>query len=88
MKALKNISLKARIIGMVLMVIVLLSGGGLFTMNQMANSYRTTLEEGKSNLAHAMSDRITAQFFERYGDFQAFAMNPNLRSKDMTQLSK
>lgn len=87
MNAIKKVSLKTRIIGMVFMVILLLSGGGLYTMSKMAASYKLTLQESKGNLAQAMGDRITAQFFERYGDVQAFAMNPILQSKDRARIS-
>jgi len=79
MKKINNLSFKVKVIAMVLFVIISMGGATLFNISRFANSYSEgTLKEFKS-YAERMGDRIGAQFFERYGDVQAFAMNELLQ---------
>ncbi len=72
-------SLKAKIISLVVFACGLVTAAGLFAMNEFANNYQSRVTERASLDAKTLGDAIGAQFFERYGDIQAFALNPAVR---------
>lgn len=81
-----NVSLRTKLIGMVAFVILLLEVGAFLNMENFAVSYKHTLESASESQATLVGDRIAAQFFERYGEVQAFAINPTIQNLDAQKL--
>ena len=82
----KSLSLKLKLVCMTLAIVLAL---GLSTLVLM----RSTLKVGQREkieqfraTAVSLSDAIGAQFYERYGDVQAFAGNKGLQSKDRGEI--
>jgi len=82
-----NVSLKTKIIGIVMTVVALIGLGSFFNMNQFASSYKETLNNKFESTAVALGESITAQLYERYGDVQAFALNPTIIQLDKHKLA-
>ncbi|MGE3759138.1 MAG: methyl-accepting chemotaxis protein, partial [Pseudobdellovibrionaceae bacterium] len=78
----KKFSLKTKIILMVNAVILFMAGGALLDMREVSSAYKKRVSTQYKTLAEDMGNRIGAQFFERYGDVQAFALNPIIKSLD------
>lgn len=83
-----NYSLKSKIIGLVLVISALLGGGAFFNLGKLSGDYEESKIESLGAFSRALGEKIGAQFFERYGDVQAFAMNPFVASFDKEQLPK
>lgn len=86
MKRLSQMSLRGKILGLVIVGMAVLSASAFVSLKLLASAYKTSLMEEFSDAASTIGDRIGAQFFERYGDVQAFAMNPAVRSMDGAKL--
>lgn len=82
MKFFRGMSLRLKVIGMVTFIIFLLGLGAWFSMVQVKKSYETEVMTKFSNGAVNLGLSLAAQFYERYGDVQAFALNPNVRALD------
>jgi methyl-accepting chemotaxis protein len=79
-------SLKFQIVGLSVIIIVILGLSSFFLMNKLIKtSEDVSIVDFKSN-AMALQSSIAAQFFERYGDVQAFAINPAIVSMDKNKI--
>lgn len=77
---LKSWSFKAKLFGAFFLICTLFTLTSLLIFqNLMSSSRKAALAQFKAN-ASALNYAIGAQFFERYGDVQAFALNPDLVS--------
>jgi methyl-accepting chemotaxis protein len=76
----KGRSLKFKLIALSLGITFLLGFASLGVLKFIINSQEKVRLNGFEANAHNLSDSISAQFFERYGDVQAFALNPDVRS--------
>lgn len=76
--------LKTKIIGIVVFVCSLLIVSGTLAFYRFAKEYRKETFDAAADSAKILSDRIGAQFYERYGDVQAFAENPY--AKELNEL--
>lgn len=88
MKKLFNLSFKAKIIGLVLAVTAVLGVSSFANFNFFA---KKTEREGLSAFIaypRVLSDKVSAQFFERYGDVQAFAVNDAIQSLEPRRISE
>ena len=81
-----NLSLRTKIIGMVLGVITILGVASYVNMQHVISSYKNDLNESIQGYAISLGDKIAAMFYERYGDVQAFAINPSIKSLDGTKM--
>lgn len=68
-------SLRTKIMGMLMGLSLLLGVAILFLFEQTAKTSEEEKLKTYDGYAVGMSESISAQFFERYGDVQAFAMN-------------
>ena len=65
---------------MVAIVIAAVGAASFYSLRAVEAAYtQTTLDEFK-DLAANLGEALAAQFYERYGDVQAFALNPSVRS--------
>jgi len=78
----KNKSLKVKLLLIMSAVTVALSLCAFLVMNTMSSKWETQTTADFTNNAVSISDSIEAQFFERYGDVQAFALNPIVKNFD------
>lgn len=83
----KQFSLKTKIIGMVLGVLALVGLGSWWSMTSLSGDYEYSIKDNFKSVAQTAGDRISAQFFERYGDVQAFAMNDLIQSMQGEKMS-
>lgn len=81
-----NLSLRTKIIAMVSFVTLLLGVGAFFDMKSFGDKFEEALGKARETDALVLGRGISAQFFERYGDVQAFALNPLVQSLDKSQL--
>lgn len=81
-----NFSLRSKIISMSLFLCALMGLGGYLSLQKMSKSYNNTFYSNQAERAVVLSNKITAQFYERYGDIQAFALNPVVRELNAKKL--
>ncbi len=86
MKKLMSFSLKAKIITMSLFLCALMAAGGFLSLKKIGSSFDQIFYRQQENRAANLSAKISAQFFERYGDIQAFALNPLAKQLDGKKL--
>lgn len=86
MNALNKISLKYKVIAIVLIVCVLNFAGGILALSSFGKSYEKETYSKMVHWADTLSEKIAAQFFERYGDVQAFALNPYVQALNSKKL--
>jgi methyl-accepting chemotaxis protein len=65
-------SLRTKIIFMSLSLCALMAAGGLISLQKLAGSYDTTFYKNQKDLAASLAEKISAQFFERYGDVHTY----------------
>jgi methyl-accepting chemotaxis protein len=82
-----KLSLKVKLILLSLSPILILGLIAIFLANQVVKKQELALEDSFHQYTVALSEAIGAQFFERYGDVQAFALNKVLQTKDSAQIS-
>lgn len=87
MNIFNRFSLRTRILFVIGFIISMISGSSYYALEQMAGSYTQRLYSGMSLRAENLDNAIQAQFFERYGDIQAFAVNPNVKKLDEKAIS-
>jgi len=75
-------SLKTKLLGTVIAFGTVLSIGITFVFGSLMKTYDHEKLKTFEGTAQTLSDAVAAQFFERYGDIQAFAINPDVRAKD------
>jgi methyl-accepting chemotaxis protein len=80
LKMINKLSLKVKLIGMTTGLVGFLGFASVLAIQNLTNSVERAEVQGKKTYATALSDGISAQYFERYGDVQAFAINPIMRS--------
>ncbi len=78
----KGISLRTKLVAGFLGVNILITGIGYIGMSQLRSNQKSATEDQSVTFAESLDEAIQAQFYERYGDIQAFAMNPILRTGD------
>ena len=86
MKFFKNTSLRAKLLILSLMTIGATGLGAWLSLSTMAGSYEKSTFDELNNLSSSVGDAIAAQFFERYGDVQAFAINDSIRSGESSRV--
>lgn len=87
MNVFKYFTLRTKIIGMVLFSSLLLVGGGIFSFHRFVDKYKETVTQDARDLSKQLSQKIGAQFYERYGDIQAFALNPYVQELNAAKLT-
>ncbi len=80
MKLTEKLSLQVKLIAMVLFVISVLGGGSYFNMVRSNGHFRDAVFGRFQNSAEDLGSALAAQFYERYGDVQAFAVNKSIQS--------
>ena len=73
-----NFSLRVKLIGLVLSVVMLLGIGTVYNLNSFENDYKHRIKMQLVTTAIKLGNAITAQLYERYGDAQAFAINRSI----------
>jgi methyl-accepting chemotaxis protein len=72
-------TLRSKIIALVLFNCGLVTAGGLIAFKQVGSAFEHVVTEDAADKAKVLGDRLGAQFFERYGDVQAFALNTHVK---------
>jgi methyl-accepting chemotaxis protein len=80
-------SLKVKILSIVILVIASLTGASTYFIRHMKNAGEKSLDKNFESYAEGLQAAVAAQFFERYGDVQAFALNPILLSSDRSEIT-
>lgn len=80
MHFLNKFSIQFKIIFLSFFIIFTLGIGNLYQTNKLQKSYELQLETNLQNSATNLASAISAQFFERYGDVQAFAINSSVQT--------
>ena len=74
----KHLSLKAKLILFTTAINLVLGGVSIGLNKYIENKSEETVMAEIQTTAGQLSDAVTAQFYERYGDVQAFALNATL----------
>lgn len=80
MRFLKSLSFKNKLLFLQLFMIFNLGAGAFWNLSNLGGSYQEDLEAQFADIAQSLGAKIGAQFFERYGDIQAFAQNDNIQN--------
>ncbi len=80
MNAKKQFSLRFKLIAMSVSTLFLLGGAALGILLFTVNSQKKAIVDSYDTFSTSLADSISAQFYERYGDVQAFALNPQIQS--------
>lgn len=81
-----KMKLRTKIIGIILFSSTLLVLGGLFAFKDFSDKYSHRVFNESADKSQSLAQEIAAQFFERYGDVQAFALNATVKSLDSKKL--
>jgi methyl-accepting chemotaxis protein len=83
---LKKRSLKFQIMAFSLVIVLSLGlTSGILMQKMISTSKDVSIEDFKSR-AISLQGAVAAQFYERYGDVQAFAINPSITSLDKSKI--
>lgn len=80
MNWLKRMSLRTKIVLFISVIIMVLGASSFIALKEMHSESADTIMSELESMAGAIGDSIGAQFFERYGDVQAFALNKDIKS--------
>ena len=83
---LSNKSLKFKIMTFSIAIILALGLSSGILMHKMMETSKTLSIEDFKSRAITLQGQIAAQFYERYGDVQAFALNPSIVSMDKAKI--
>lgn len=86
MNKIGNFGLRTKIIALVLFSLFIVGAGSLYSLFQMGSTFKNDSLLKIENAAKTFADALAAQFFERYGDVQAFAANPNIQNLDLNKI--
>ncbi|MFN9067018.1 MAG: methyl-accepting chemotaxis protein, partial [Bdellovibrionales bacterium] len=86
MNMFKKLSLKAKLLGLSVITVLVTAVGAWMSLQSMIDSYEKTTFFGIEMFSSKVSDAIAAQFFERYGDVQAFALNEAVKSGEFDRI--
>lgn len=78
MKTFKEKSLQSKMILMNIAIVAMIGAAVSYQVVSFTSKQRDEIHDRFKSLADSTSDAIQAQFYERYGDVQAFAMNPQV----------
>ncbi len=87
MKFFNNWSLRTKLLSVLGLVILMLGVSSLLGMGMIKQAYEKDTILAFEAKTGALDSGIQAQFFERYGDVQAFAVNPNVKSLDAKKIT-
>lgn len=79
MKKIWNISLRTKIMLLALAVNIAVAAGAFFNLEKMATSYEKAHYDEFYTKTQQLAAAIANQFYERYGDVQAFSKNESIR---------
>jgi len=82
------LSLKAKILGLSLGSSLVVGLTALSLLSYLDHSLKEDEVKSYYTKARSFSDAIEAQFFERYGDIQAFALNPAFQDRRQRQMTE
>ncbi len=75
-------SLKFKLVALSIFNVAILGLSSMEVIHYLVESQKSAKMENFETSARGLSDGIGAQFYERYGDIQTFAMNPSLQSQN------
>lgn len=84
----KNYSIRTKTIFLVLSVLVMFGVGGELFINHLQKSAVEDAKKVALSFALQLEGAVEAQFYERYGDAQAFALNPVMASGDKARITE
>lgn len=87
MNAIKNLSLRVRLVFMVLVALSIFGAGVIVSITRNFAKQKHHEIEIMESYQQFISHGIASQFFERYGDIQAFAVNPVVKNLDAKKLT-
>ncbi len=82
MKNRNQASLKTKLIGLSVGLLVLMGTSALLMMNHIIGLQESSQSDAFEAYAQNLGNAVSAQFYERYGDVQTFALSPAIRSSD------
>lgn len=85
-KILSGKSLKVKIVTLCVGSVLLVGLCSFGVLRYVMRAWTSQQVEAFEAQSRTMGDGIAAQFYERYGDVQAFALNPLMRSRDRAQM--
>lgn len=88
MKLVGRISLRIRILALAVAIVVALGGLAAYEVHQLAETSKNSINQTFATFAHTLQASIAAQFYERYGDVQAFALHPAVQGKNRQELEQ
>jgi methyl-accepting chemotaxis protein len=86
MNIFKKLSLKSKLLGLSVMTVLVTAVGAWLSLQSMTKSYEKTVFFEMEMFSSKVADAIAAQFFERYGDVQAFALNEAIQSGELERI--
>ena len=78
----KSMSLKVKLIALSVGITFVLGASSMGVLRHIASTQETSQFNSFEAYARSLNDAIGAQFFERYGDVQAFSINPSIRASN------
>ena len=81
-------SLKFKLITLTSAIMVTLGAAFYGVLHMVVEDKRQLMMLTLGASANALNDAVMAQFFERYGDVQAFALNPDIQSGNRSQIAE
>lgn len=82
-----SMKLRTKIMASILFASTMLVLGGLIAFENFSAKYSHEVYEKSTNMAQSLGQNIATQFYERYGDIQAFAVNSTVKSLNAKSLT-
>lgn len=86
MNLFRKMSFKWKLTSMIMSLIAVMILAAVFNLVQMKNTFQAAFLHNMQNNAKSLGERIKAQFYERYGDVQAFALNNSIQSMNSAEM--
>ncbi len=83
---LMNTSLKTKVMGLSILTTILCGTVSYAMLQYISNKWTSSELSNFKKTAETLGDAISAQFFERYGDVQAFTLNPTFQTGDQAAI--
>jgi len=76
----RKMSFKWKLTSMILSLIAVMIMAAMFNLFQMKSTFQAAFLHNMQNNAKSLGEKIKVQFYERYGDVQAFALNNSIQT--------
>lgn len=88
MKFFNRLSLKLKLLALSIVTLAISAMGSWYSLSRLTQNYQSRVTDTFTKYPEEVGSKIAAQYFERYGDVQAFAVNDAIKSGDPARMQE